>query len=102
MNVPKISTCTRHTNYYYQYPFDNFKNRNIKATENHLSLVQGRKSSYLYNRTKGYMKFNRSLDVGVGIPVQSLICHRKDLHAHILKYPLENMSVVKINQAIKM
>lgn len=48
------------------------------------------------------MKFNRSLDVGVGGPVQSLICHRKDLHTHILKYPLENMSVVKINQAIKM
>jgi len=61
--------CTRHTNYYYRYPFDSFRNRNIKVTENHLSLVQGRKSLYLYNRTKDYMKFNSSLDVGVGGPV---------------------------------
>lgn len=93
--------CSRLTNYCYRYPFDNFKNRNIKVTENHLSLVQGRKSSYLYNRTKAYMKFIRSLDVGVGGPVQNLICHRKDLHTHILKYPLENQSTVKIKQVIK-
>lgn len=71
-------------------------------TRNHLCLVEGRKSSYLYNRTKGCMKFNRSLDVDVGGPVQSLICHRKDLDTHFLKYPLENMSMVKMNQLKKM
>lgn len=93
----KISTCTRHTNYYYWHPFNNFENRKIKATENHLSLVQGRKTSYLYNRSKGYMKFNKSLDVSFGSPVQSLICHRMYLHTHIYKYPLENMLLGKIN-----
>lgn len=54
----------------------------MKATKNHLCLVEGRKSLYLYNRTKGYMKFNRSLDVGVEGHIQSLICHRKDLDKH--------------------